>query len=96
MITQPKVSSDADTGVGIEADNGVGVEYPEQQKIELAVTSRLRECGCEIPPETVHAEVRRALERFRDVRVRQYVSIFAARDACAAVLDGPDGSGAAV
>ena len=82
VITQPKVPSDAHTRAGSE--------HPEQHKIERAVTSHLQERGCDVPPETVRDEVRRALDRFRDVRVRQYVSIFAAKDACAALLDGRD------
>ena len=87
VITQPRVPTDAQASPS-------NIEHPEQHKIERAVTSRLQECGCEVPPETVREEVCLALERFRDVRVRQYVSIFATRDVCAALLGGRDASGA--
>ena len=53
MITQPEAPTDAQTAAT--------VEHPEQHKIERAVTSRLQERGCDVPPETVRDEVRRAL-----------------------------------
>src|SRR3954453_8500703 len=81
VITEPKTPADARTSPS-------EIEHPEQHRIERAVTTRLRERGCDVPPEAIRDEVYRALERFRDVRVRQFVSILATRDVCAALLAG--------
>jgi hypothetical protein len=81
VITQPNIPTDAQA---LHAE----VEHPEQLRIERAVTSRLQECGYDVPPEAVRDEVSRALDRFRDVRVRQFVSILVTRDVCAVLLAG--------
>jgi hypothetical protein len=81
VITEAKIPTDAPT-------LPAAVEDPEQLRIERAVTSRLQECGSDVPPEAVRDEVCRALERFRDVRVRQFVSILVTRDVCAALRAG--------
>jgi hypothetical protein len=86
MVTQ----SAASTG----AENAERVEHPEQQAIERAVMHRLNGCGCDVRPDCVRDEVRRALERFRDARIRQYVSIFVTRDVCRALLEGREQTGA--
>jgi len=82
VITQPAPST--------SPDENEGVESPERRAIERAVMHRLQESGCNVPPERVRHEIRKALVTFRDVRIRQYVSIFVVRDVCLMLLEHHD------
>ena len=84
MVTQP--------GASTGTENGERVEHPEQETIERVVMHRLRDCGCDARPDSVRDEVHRALDRFRDARIRQYISIFVTRDVCRALLEGREQS----
>jgi hypothetical protein len=82
MITQPAVSTSPE---GVEH-----TETSERRAIERAVMHKLQECGCNVSPEKVRHEVRRALGAFRDARIRQYISIFVVRDVCCVLLEHHD------
>jgi hypothetical protein len=82
VITQP--------GASTPQDEAGSFAQPGERAIEGAVMRTLQERGCRVSVDNVRHEVRRALERFDNVRIRQFIAIFVTRDVCRTLLERRD------